>query len=161
MRKYIYVFVGGAAGGLMRVMAVRTEDLFYIGGMDNTILLINIAGAFLLGLFLSGTSRLKAMSPGIHLGIAVGFFGSLTTFSTLTMEAVGLYQTGNLMQLSAYVVFSCLAGVLAAGLGFWAGTGQIRDLLYGFPSKIPEIRFFGNKRLRAVAPAISDETEEE
>ena len=124
MKNYIYIFIGGAAGGLMRVMAVRADDLFSLGGMDNTILLINIAGAFLLGMFLSGTAKLQAISPGIHLGVAVGFFGSFTTFSTLTMEAMGLLQTGGPFHLAYYALFSCIAGLLAAGLGIWAGAGK-------------------------------------
>lgn len=128
LRNYLYVFIGGAAGGLLRVMTTRADNMFTVGGMDMTILLINITGAFLLGLFLSGTARFKSFSPGMHLGIAVGFFGSFTTFSTLSMDAVGLLQTGNVSGLILYTIGSCIAGLAAAELGFrtGVGTGLIR-----------------------------------
>lgn len=124
MRNYLYVFIGGAGGGLLRVMTTRADNMFTVGGMDLTILLINITGAFLLGLFLSGTARFKSFSPGIHLGIAVGFFGSFTTFSTLSMEAVGLLQTGDVAGLILYIIVSCIAGLVAAEFGFRVGAGN-------------------------------------
>jgi fluoride exporter len=128
LRKYLYVFIGGAAGGLLRVMTTRADNMFTVGGMDLTILLINITGAFLLGLFLSGTARFQSLSPGLHLGIAVGLFGSFTTFSTLSMEAVGLLQTGDMAGLFFYIFISCIVGLAAAELGFRTGdgTGLIR-----------------------------------
>ena len=128
MKNYLYVFIGGAAGGLLRAMTVRSENLFTVGGMDCTILLINLLGAFLLGMFLSGTQRFESMSPGLRLAVAVGFFGSFTTFSTLAMEAAGLLDAGNIQGLILYVLVSCIAGLAAAALGHWAGkgTGLIR-----------------------------------
>lgn len=161
MKNYIYIFIGGAAGGVMRVMAVRAEDSFSFGGMDNTIFLINIAGAFLLGMFLSGTARLKAMSSGIHPGVAVGFFGSFTTFSTLTMEAVGLLQTGSLFHLTFYVLISCMAGLLSAALGFWVGSAKTWYRFHGFPVQTAERNLAGNKPIQATIPAAVDDTEED
>jgi CrcB protein len=124
MRNYLYVFIGGFAGGLFRVMAIKAENLFIIGGMDLTIMLINITGAFLLGLFLSGTARFYSLGPGMHLGITVGFFGAFTTFSSLSMEAVGLLQTGDVGGLVFYIFVSCIVGLGAAELGFRAGIGS-------------------------------------
>lgn len=124
MRNYLFVFIGGIAGGLLRVMATHAENPFTVGGMDLTIMLVNIAGAFLLGVFLSGVSRFKSVSPGMNLGVAVGFFGSFTTFSTLCMEAAGLLKAGSLEGFLLYVLVSCLAGLGAAELGFRIGDGR-------------------------------------
>ncbi len=123
MRNYLVVFIGGVAGGLLRVMTTRTDNMFTVGGMDLTILLINITGAFLLGLFLSGMARFNSFSPGMHLGITVGFFGAFTTFSSLSMEAVGLLQAGNIVGLVFYILVSCIVGLGAAELGFRTGIG--------------------------------------
>lgn len=131
MRNYLFVFIGGAAGGLLRVLATRTDSPFMLGGMDLTILLVNIVGAFLLGVFLSGTARFKAISPGAQLGIAVGFFGSFTTFSTLCMEAAGFLQTGKLAGFFLYILVSCIAGLVAAELGFRIGEGRGLKLIEG------------------------------
>lgn len=123
MKNYLYIFIGGAAGGLLRVMTIRADNLFYIGGIDMTILLINIVGSFLLGLFLSGSARFKLFGYGVNLGVAVGFFGSFTTFSALSMEAAGLLQIGDVTGLVFYIFVSCIAGLGAAELGFRTGAG--------------------------------------
>jgi len=156
MRNYFYVFIGGATGGLLRVMTTRADNMFVIGGMDLTILLINITGAFLLGLFLSGTSRFNFLSPGLNLGIAVGFFGSFTTFSTLSMEAAGLLRTGDLVGLLLYIFVSLIAGLGAAALGFWAGdgTGLIR---IGSPRNV----VFANNLQKNLASISVQESEED
>ncbi len=102
---------------------MKADNLLFIGEMDLTIMLINITGAFLLGLFLSGIARFYSLGSGMHLGIAVGFLGAFTTFSSLSMEAVGLLQTGDVAGVALYLVVSCIAGVGAAELGFRAGIG--------------------------------------
>jgi len=108
-------------------MATRADSLFVFGAMDLTILIVNIAGAFLLGVFLSGSARFRFKNAGLNLGIAVGFFGSFTTFSTLSMEAAGLLQTGNPIGFFLYVVVSCIAGLGVAEMGFRISGGS--DLL--------------------------------
>jgi CrcB protein len=156
MKNYLYVFAGGAAGGLLRVMAVRSEDLFIIGGMDCTILLINLLGAFLLGMFLSGTARFATMNPGFRLAVAVGFFGSFTTFSTLAMEAAGLLAAGNIPGLILYILTSCIAGLGAAALGYGAGVGTGLMRFGGFGSRI-----IGSGLTREAIPVSADEEEDE
>lgn len=157
MRNYLYVFIGGAAGGLLRVMVTRAENLFTLGGMDLTIFLINLTGAFLLGLFLSGVARFESFSPGLHLGISVGFFGSFTTFSTFCMEAAGLLQTGKLSGFILYIVIACLAGLLAAELGFRLGngTGMIRA---GKPQRMMPV--VGLQKNFVTAPILEEEAED-
>lgn len=124
MRNYLYVFAGGAVGGLMRVMATRAENVFTFGGMDLTILLVNVTGAFLLGIFLSGITRFKSIRPGLYLSVAVGFCGSFTTFSTLCLEATGLLQSGAMLSFALYIFASCVLGLGGAQLGFRAGQGN-------------------------------------
>jgi CrcB protein len=156
LRNYLYVFIGGAAGGLLRVMITKADNMIVFGGMDLTILLINIMGAFLLGMFVSGTARFNSFSPGMNLGIAVGFFGSFTTFSSLSMEAAGLLQTGEMIGLLLYIFVSCIAGLGAATLGVWTGngTGLIR---IGSPRNIiPQNKIQSNK-----IPVVIQESEEE
>ena len=156
MKNYLYIFIGGAAGGLLRVMTIRADNMLAFGGMDLTILMINITGAFLLGLFLSAMARRNSLSSGLQLGVAVGFFGSFTTFSTLSMEAAGLLQTNDIVGLFFYIVVSCIAGLGASELGFriGAGTGLIR---IGRPRGL----IVGIGLQKNIIPAVIRETEEE
>lgn len=123
MKNYLFVFIGGAAGGVVRVAATRADNVLVIGGMDLTILMINIIGAFFLGMFLSATARFNSFSPRLHLGVSIGFLGSFTTFSTLCMEAAGLLESDGLFAFALYILVSCSAGLGAAELGFRAGVG--------------------------------------
>lgn len=156
MKNYLYVFIGGAVGGLMRVMITREDTIFAIGGMDFTILMINITGAFLLGMFLSGTTRFPSQSPGLQLGIAVGFFGSFTTFSTLSMEAVGLLQTGDVAGLLFYVFASLFLGLVAAELGFRVGIGTELIRIGRSREKLP-----GTHQHQNLVPVPAQEEEED
>jgi fluoride exporter len=123
MRNYFYVFFGGAVGGLLRVMSTKADNIFHLAGMDLTILAINLAGAFLLGLFLAGSAQVQSLSPGLRLGIAVGFFGSFTTFSTFCMESATLLHGHSAMGFGLYVFSSCILGLILVQLGYLAGKG--------------------------------------
>ena len=49
--------------------------------------------------------------------LAVGFLGSYTTFSTLTVEGARLFETGEITRALVNVVGSIVVGLLAAFLG--------------------------------------------
>lgn len=156
MKNYLYVFIGGAAGGLLRVMTIRAENLFNLAGLDLTVLLINLTGAFLLGLFVVGASRLKTLTPGLHLCVVVGLFGSLTTFSTLAMEVAVLFESGNLSGLALYLFLSFAIGLGVAELGYRLGAETAR---VGIGRHLPAM---GNGRLTVESiPIVAEETEED
>jgi len=123
MRNYLYVFCGGAAGGLLRVMATRADNIFHLSGIDLTILVINLAGAFLLGLFLSGSAQFESFSPGLRLAVSVGFFGSFTTFSTFCMESIALLHENSVVGFVLYAFSSCFLGLIVSQLGYLTGKG--------------------------------------
>lgn len=156
MKNYLYVFIGGAVGGLLRVMTVKAEDLFDFAGLDLTVLLINLTGAFLLGLFVAGASRLKTISPSLHLCIAVGLFGSLTTFSTLAMEAAALFESGNLSGLALYLFLSFAIGLGVAELGFRLGAETVAT---GIERRMSAM--VSRRMLVETIPVAADETEED
>ena len=80
---------------------------------------INVAGSFLLGLVLTaGPDRL---SSDAVVGIAVGFLGAFTTFSTFGFETQTLLRTDRAGAAAAYVAASVVVGVAAAALGYAAG----------------------------------------
>lgn len=141
MRNYFYVFFGGVAGGLLRVMATKTDNIFHLAGMDLTVLAINLAGAFLLGLFLTGSTQLQSLSPGLRLGIAVGFFGSFTTFSTFCMESATLFHGNSAIGFGLYVFSSCILGLVFVQLGYFVGRG-----IFPFQSKPIREDFHGPRQ---------------
>lgn len=77
----------------------------------------NLVGAFLLAFVLTAMlGRWRSLEP-YRLFLCTGILGSLTTFSTLSLELVQLLQTGALMTAALYALSSLGGGVLAAVAG--------------------------------------------
>lgn len=85
------------------------------------ILTVNVLGSFLMGVFVVVAAHrgLTHLSPLVMTGLLGGF----TTFSAFSLEAVTLYERGDLGQAALYVVLS--VGLSIAGLmaGLWVARG--------------------------------------
>ena len=68
--------------------------------------LINVSGAFVIGLFLSFVGERVGLSPAWRLFFATGFLGGYTTFSSYAWEALVLAQDGDWLPAGLYVVGS-------------------------------------------------------
>jgi CrcB protein len=82
-------------------------------------LAINVAGSFLLGLVLAaGPVKLDAQ---LTTGLAVGFLGGFTTYSSFSTQTHALLRTDRTGAAIAYVALSVLAGLAAAAVGYALG----------------------------------------
>ncbi len=79
---------------------------------------INVTGALLLGLF-TGLNSHHGLSSSALAILGVGFCGGFTTFSTWMWETIALTETGALGKASLNLFGSIVAGLAAAGIGFW------------------------------------------
>ena len=80
-------------------------------------LLINVSGAFVIGVFLSLLGARIGVSPLWRLFFATGFLGGYTTFSSYAWEALSLVQDGAWLRAAAYVVGSNAVGLVGVWLG--------------------------------------------
>lgn len=87
-------------------------------------LVVNIAGAFVIGVLMEFGSRSTLLSADVRTGLAVGFLGGLTTFSTFSYETLRLLEDGEFLVASVNV----LASVLVCLLFTWAGILAARSL---------------------------------
>ncbi len=87
---------------------------------------INIFGSFILG-SLAGTPTIdasttkhdvKGISPRMRLMAGVGFCGSFTTFSTFSVDIVGMLNSGKFLRAVAYATANNVGGIAAAFAGF-------------------------------------------
>ena len=87
---------------------------------------VNVIACFVLGLL---SALLDACAPDatapLALMIAVGFFGSLSTFSTFVLELLGELQAQRPLAAARLALFSVVVGLMAAGCGY--GIGQFSD----------------------------------
>ncbi|HWH32246.1 MAG TPA: CrcB family protein [Egibacteraceae bacterium] len=84
MRRLGLVAAGGAAGAFVR--AVVADVVPRTGGLPLATLLVNLAGAFALGLLLGRVGEDPRHGALPRALIGVGFLGALTTFSALAVE---------------------------------------------------------------------------
>ena len=107
---YLAVFVGGAAGSLLReVFSLEIPGAPFLTATFG----INIAACFVLGWLYSIRHRVHAHV--LHLG-AVGFCGGLSTFSSFVAELERLVEAGGFYVLTA-LVLEIVLGLGAAILG--------------------------------------------
>lgn len=79
---------------------------------------VNMVACFLMGLLVSQGGQRTSPSPGsLELVGAVGFLGSLSTFSTVMADLVTAWQRRARRQTLALGVASLLGGLLACQLG--------------------------------------------
>lgn len=108
----ILVGLGGFVGTVLRYL-VGLIPLKPENGFPVKTLLINAAGAFVLGLITAFCAKSKALDPRLVLMLKVGVCGGFTTFSTFAYEAADLLQGGQAGVAIAYVLLSVTLGVLA------------------------------------------------
>ena len=115
MRKYVYIGLGGAAGAILRylITAVHVENQ----NMPISTLFINISGCLALGFILTLALEILEFSPNLRLGIAVGFLGAYTTFSSVCKQTVDLMTLGNYFTAIIYISVSAVLGFGATYFG--------------------------------------------
>jgi fluoride exporter len=116
----IFVGLAGSLGALTRYMlgryiAERVSSQFPLGT-----LVINVTGAFVIGLLFTFTGR-DFISVPLQTVLATGFLGGYTTFSTMSWESVQLVRGGSTPLGLLYLGGSVLLGLLAAVLGMMLG----------------------------------------
>ena len=120
---------GGALGSLARwLVAEWIAAMPWSAGFPYGTLLVNVAGAFGIGIFSELLLEGGLWNPGsgIRALIFAGIFGGFTTFSAFSLEAVSLFERGSMGQALGYVTLSVVLSIggLMVGLmiarGIWA-----------------------------------------
>jgi CrcB protein len=117
---WILVAVGGAVGALSRYGLDRAV-ISIIGPTVLGIFLINITGSFLLGLFVALSEERTGWPVETRMLVAVGFLGSYTTFSTLTVASIQQVIGGDVTRAILNIGGSIAIGLLAAFAGILVG----------------------------------------
>ena len=78
---------------------------------------INILGSFLMGFLFFETLERISISPELRTGILTGGLGAYTTFSTFSLESLGLIENGEMVKAGLYIGASVVLSIAAAIFG--------------------------------------------
>jgi fluoride exporter len=119
------VVIGGFFGAAARE-ALEQAWPTPAGDFPLATLVVNLAGAFLLGVLLEAGvragARLGRRRRRARLLAGTGFLGAFTTYSTLALEADLLVRAGHVLVAVGYLAASAAGGLAAAALGVAAGS---------------------------------------
>jgi CrcB protein len=85
----IFLATGGVTGTFIRFKITESPLLF--GILQVNVLIVNVIGSFILGLFVVMTQQWSLEQKYVLL-IAIGFCGSLTTMSAFALETTNLME---------------------------------------------------------------------
>src|SRR6476469_8599917 len=126
----LLIAIGGAAGSVLRYLIGGRVQHFAPHGFPLGTLFVNVAGCFLAGILIRQFMNVQTHNH-LRALLIVGFCGGFTTFSTFSMETVGLIEGGEYPRALAYASLSLLLCLMVTFAGMTAmrvlvGTGHAR-----------------------------------
>jgi CrcB protein len=117
------VALGGAIGASARYLTgVAATRLMGIGFPWGT-LTVNVVGSFLMGVLVVALAEKGGTRAAPFL--LIGCLGGFTTFSSFSLDAVTLYERGDMALAAGYVLVSVVLSILA----LFAGMALLRGVL--------------------------------
>ncbi len=115
MKYLLFVAIGGAFGAVSRFLLSTWVHQLWEGKLPLGTLAVNMLGSFAIGVVYVMIER-QVVHPDWRGVLMVGFLGAFTTFSTFSLETIGLFEAGHTIQAALYMVFSAVLCVVMAGL---------------------------------------------
>ena len=117
LRQILLVAIGGAVGSVARhLVGVASLRLFGPAFPFGT-LIVNLVGAFVMGVFVELLARRFGASNDLRLLIATGVLGGFTTFSSFALDTAVLWERGEVISSFVYVATTLVLGLAALFLG--------------------------------------------
>lgn len=109
----VLIGLGGFAGAIARYVLDGRISAASGGGFPWGTLAINLSGSFAVGLLFALITERAALPAEWRAPLMIGFLGSYTTFSTLTLESWRMIEDGAWLAAGGNLVGSLALGVLA------------------------------------------------
>lgn len=117
MKNCLYIGVFGFFGAILRYFIKNIHIYHYAEKVPINTIIINVTGSFILALILTIAFEVWEIREEIRLGIATGFLGAYTTFSTLCKDTVTLINGGLYFSAINYITVTVLLGLCAVYFG--------------------------------------------
>jgi fluoride exporter len=121
---YLLVFIGGGLGSSLR-HTINIVCARCLGpGFPYGTFIINISGSTVMGLIAAYLALKGEVAQPWRLFLMTGILGGYTTFSAFSLDALVLYERGEIGLAALYVVGSVVLSIL----GLFAGLALMRHL---------------------------------
>ena len=116
---WLAVAIGGALGAM-----ARYATSLWIFPVDShkfpfATFSVNVLGSFLMGLLFVVIAERAALPVEMRSLLMVGFLGAFTTYSTFSLDALGLWQNGHLFLALVYVLATVISCLAAISISIW------------------------------------------
>ncbi len=119
----LQVAAGGALGASARYLTgVGAVRLFGHGFPWGT-LIVNVVGSFLMVVLIVVLAQKGGMRFAPFL--TIGLLGGFTTFSAFSLDAVTLFERGQIGAAAGYVAASVVVSIAALFFGLWIARGAV------------------------------------
>src|SRR4029077_7092419 len=115
--QYVAVAAGAMLGANLRLLVSSWAAERWGLDFPYGTVIINVSGAFLIGLLLAFLAERVGIDPLWRLFFATGFLGGYTTFSSYAWETLALAESGNWGPALVYVFGSNVIGFAGVWLG--------------------------------------------
>jgi CrcB protein len=115
---WIAVAIGGALGAMGRY-AVSSWVFQINHKFPFATLAINVLGSFVMGILFVLIVERTLLSMEMRSLLMIGFLGAFTTFSTFSLDALGLWQNGHLFLALLYVLATVGLCLVAISSSIW------------------------------------------
>ena len=112
--EFLLLGLGALAGAFLRYKMTESPILF--GVLPINILIINVSGSFILGIFVV-ISVYYNLDPKYSIFIAIGFCGSFTTMSSFAFQSVSLLDTKDFVLFGLNLIGNVGLSILALVAG--------------------------------------------
>jgi fluoride exporter len=115
------IALGGSLGAVSRYLLSSVVSAKSSQKFPTSIITVNLLGAGGLGLFISyyyESITYSFYTCNIYLCFGVGFFGAFTTFSTFSMEAIGLLQRKAYKYFLLYILLTIIGSITLFSIGY-------------------------------------------
>lgn len=111
------VALGGAIGASLRFLASTAAIRLLGAGFPFGTAFVNVVGSFAMGVLFALVARKGA--SGLSLFLMTGVLGGFTTFSAFSLDAVALWERGEMRLALIYIGVSVFLSLGALAAGLW------------------------------------------
>jgi len=117
--QWLAVALGGALGSTARY-ALSTW-IFQVSShkFPYATLTVNVLGSFVMGILFVVIVERAALPQEMRSLLMIGFIGAFTTFSTFSLDALGLWQNGHLFMALIYTLATVILCLIAISSAIW------------------------------------------